>query len=89
VARRLLATAQKTGSEYGRRGPDIPINVSEDIRSLGKGFLTIGGIKHQWLVSGNKIEAVIHSGTNPGMMFDLGAKRSKYPVSRPAIWSKR
>jgi len=43
---------------------EIAIYVSEDIRSLGKGFLTIGGIKHQWLVSGNKIEAVIHSGTN-------------------------
>jgi hypothetical protein len=46
---------------------------------LGKGFLTIGGIKHQWLVSGNKIEAVIHSGTNPGMMFDLGRKALQVP----------
>jgi hypothetical protein len=36
------------------------INVFEDIGSLAKGFHTIGGIEHQWLISGKKPKTVFY-----------------------------
>ena len=43
---------------------EIGINVSKDVRSLGKRFLTIVGIEHQWFLSGNKLETFIHDMLN-------------------------
>ena len=36
------------------------INVFEDIGSFAKGFHTIGGIEHQWLISGKKPKTVFY-----------------------------
>ena len=43
---------------------EIGINVSKDIRSLGKCFLTVVRIENQWFLSGNKLETFIHDTLN-------------------------
>jgi hypothetical protein len=36
------------------------INVFKDIGSLAQGFHTIGGIEHQWLISGKKPKTIFY-----------------------------
>jgi hypothetical protein len=43
---------------------EIGINVSKDVRSLGKRFPTLVRIEHQWFLSGNKLETFIHDMLN-------------------------
>ena len=38
----------------------IGINIFEDVRSLAKGSQTIGGIEHQWFISGKKPKTVFY-----------------------------
>ena len=47
---------------------EIGINVSKDIRSLGKCFLTIVRIEDQWFLSGNKLETFIHDTLNATLL---------------------
>ena len=48
---------------------EIGINVFEDVPSLGKRFLTIVRIEHQWLLPGNELETFIHGDRRKNRVF--------------------